>query len=147
MLKQLPAYAVSVLAGAEVGEIDVNGGIATSGDGVVSLRVEGELRALRINGGVTASGKGADSIVVEGGTVALTNLEVTARSGVAIRLRGANVTAMLGVSAQGAAGDVVVEADSKVTTEATTTEALTSASGSALMVSGPGKIDLQPFGP
>ena len=147
VIKQLPAYAVSILAGAEVGEIDVNGGIATSGDGVVSLRVEGELRALRVNGGVHATGKGADAVVVEGGTVPLTNLEVSAKSGAAIRLKGANVTALLGVSARGAAGDVVVETDSKVTAEAETAQTLASASGNAFALSGPGKIDLQPFGP
>ena len=147
VIKQLPAYAISVLAGAEVGEIDVNGGIATTGDGVVSLRVEGELRALRVNGGVNAAGKGADAVVVDGGTVPLTNLDVTAERGAAIRLKGAKVTAMLGVAARGAAGGVVVESDSRVTTEATTTEALASTLGNAFAVSGPEKIDLQPFGP
>jgi hypothetical protein len=53
---------------------------------------------LRVNGGVHATGKGADAVVVEGGTVPLTNLEVSAKSGAAIRLKGASVTAMLALS-------------------------------------------------
>jgi hypothetical protein len=48
VIKQLPAYGISILASCEVGEIAMDDGLATSGDGVVSLRVESELRALRV---------------------------------------------------------------------------------------------------
>lgn len=109
VIKQLPAYGISVLAGGEVGEIEINGGLMTTGDGVVSLRIEGEVRAMRVYGGVRATGQGSDAILIAGGTAPLTNLDVTAADGVAVRLKGANLTAMLGVAAHGSAGDVVTE--------------------------------------
>jgi hypothetical protein len=147
VIKQLPAYGVSVLQGGEVGEITVSGGIATSGDGVITFRVEGEVRALRVHGGIHASGKGSDAIVVEGGTMPITNIDVTAEIGAAVRLKGANLTALLGVAARGSAGDVVVESDSKAVSDAGSVDKLSRGSGNSFIVSGPGKLELQPFGP
>jgi len=147
VIKQLPAYGVSILSGGEVGEIAVNGGISTVGDGVISFRVEGELRALRVNGGVRASGKSSDAVVVEGGTMPLTNLDISAENGAAVRLKNANLTAMIGVIACGSTGDVIVEADSNVVVDADSVDKLRASYGNSFKVSGPGKLVLRPFGP
>jgi hypothetical protein len=147
VIKQLPAYAISVLEGSVVGEIAVTGGVSTQADEVTTLNVQGEIRAMRINDGIRAYGKNSNAVVVEGGVVPLTNLEMSAENGAAVRLRGAHITALLGVIAHGSAGDLVVESDSKVVTDATATENLESGFGNAFKVSGPGRLDLHPFGP
>ena len=80
---------------------------------------------------------------VEGGSVGLKSLILTAAHGVALRLKEAHLTALRDVQAQGAAGDMVVEADSWVQTEASSLDELRSRSGNAFTISNPAALHLQ----
>ena len=144
VIKQLPAYGLSVQPGAVVGEMLIDrGGIATEGDQVVSVQVQGEIGSLQVQDGIRASGQGSDAMQVEGGAVGLKSLILTAAHGVALRLKEAHLTALSDVQAQGAAGDMVVEADSWVQTEASSLDELRSRSGNAFTISNPAALHLQ----
>ncbi len=144
VIKQLPAYGLSVQPGAVVGEVLIDrGGIATEGDQVVSVQVQGEIGSLHVQDGIRASGQGSDAVQVEGGSVGLQSLVLTAKHGVALRLKDAHLTALREVHAQGAAGDIVVEADSWVQTEASSLDELCSLDGNAFTISNPAALHLQ----
>ena len=66
----------------------------------------------------------------------LEDLDIKAVDGVGLRLKNAHVSSLRGVKAQGAAGDVVVEASSQVKTDAESVEALEKTSGNAFTVVG-----------
>jgi hypothetical protein len=144
VIKQLPAYGLSVQPGAIVGEMLIDrGGIATEGDQVVSVQVQGEIGSLQVRDGIHASGQGSDAMQVEGGTVGLKSLMLTATQGVALRLKEAHLTVLQGVQAQGAVGDIVVEADSWVQTEASSLYELRSRSDNAFTISNQDALHLQ----
>ena len=144
VIKQLPAYGLSVQPGGVVGEVLIDrGSIATEGDQVVSVQVQGEIGSLHVRDGIRASGQGSDAMQVEGGSVGLQSLVLTATQGVALRLKEAHLSALSDVQAQGAAGDVVVEADSWVQTEASSLDELRSRWGNALTISNPAALHLQ----
>ena len=144
VIKQLPAHGLSVQPGAVVGEVLIDrGGIATEGDQVVSVQVQGEIGSVQVQDGIRASGQGSDAMQVEGGSVGLQSLILTAAHGVALRLKEAHLTALSDVQAQGAAGDMVVEADSWVQTEASSLDELRSRSGNAFTISNPAALHLQ----
>jgi hypothetical protein len=144
VIKQLPAYGLSVQPGAVVGEVIIaQGGIATEGDHVVSVQVQGEIGAFDVQDGIQASGQGSDAMQVEGGSVGLSSLVLTAAHGVALRLKEAHLTSLREVKAQGAAGDIVVEADSWVQTEASSLDELRSRSGNGFTITNPAALHLQ----
>jgi hypothetical protein len=80
---------------------------------------------------------------VEGGSVGLNSLVLTATHGVALCLKEARLSSLRDVQAQGAAGDMVVEADSWVQTEANSLDELRSRSGNAFTISNPDALHLQ----
>jgi hypothetical protein len=144
VIKQLPAYALSVQPGGVVGEVVVDkGSISTEGDYVVTIQVQGEIGTLRVSNGIYAHGRGSDAIQIEGGSVGLEDLEIKAVDGVALRLKDAHLSSLRGVKAQGAAGDIVVEASSQVKTAAESVEALGKTSGNAFTVTGSKFLSLQ----
>ena len=144
VIKQLPANALSVQPGAVVGEVLIDqGGITTEGDQVVSVQVQGEIGTFHVQDGIHASGHGSDAMQVEGGSVGLKSLVLTATDGVALRLKDAHLTSLREVKAQGAAGDIVVEADSWVQTEATSLDELRSLDGNAFTITNAAALHLQ----
>lgn len=137
VIKQLPAYGLSVQPGGVVGEVVIDkGGISTEGDHVITVQVQGEIGTLRTSLGIHANGHGSDAIQVEGGSVGLEDLDIKAADGVALRLKDAHLSSLRAVKAQGAAGDVVVETSSQVKTDAESVEALSKTSGNAFTITG-----------
>jgi len=144
VIKQLPAYGLSVQPGGVVGEVVIDkGGISTEGDHVVTVQVQGEIGALRASLGIEANGHGADAIHIEGGSVGLQDLDIKAVDGVALRLKDAHLSSLRAVKAQGKAGDVVVESSSQVKTDAESVEVLSQTSGNAFTVTGSTFLSLQ----
>ncbi|MDI3403284.1 hypothetical protein [Streptomyces cavernicola] len=81
---QLQAIALSIKPGGRVGQAAVGGRIATRGDHLVTVDIDGELGDLRADGGIHAEGRGSDAVHLKGDGVELTGVEVTAVDGGAI---------------------------------------------------------------
>ena len=64
---------------------------------------------MHVAGGIHADGADADALRVEGGALDLRDTQVSANTGVAIRMTGEARGPLSGVHARGARGDVVVE--------------------------------------
>lgn len=77
----LKAVGLSIKPGGEVGSITVGGRIATSGDGVNTVEIEGLLKRLEVVGGISAGGKGADAVHVTGDVSGLDSIELQAADG------------------------------------------------------------------
>ncbi|MBV9310378.1 MAG: hypothetical protein JOZ73_06085 [Solirubrobacterales bacterium] len=60
--RKLKATALSIQEGGHVGRIAIGGRLATLGDGVVTLDVEGTLDELRVRGGIAALGNGSRAL-------------------------------------------------------------------------------------
>jgi hypothetical protein len=143
VIVQLPAYGLSVQPGGVVDEVIIDrGGIVTKGDNVISLQVQGKIGALRVRDGIHAAGYGSDAAHVEGGSVSLEGLALTATDGCALRLKDATLTALPATNARGVSGDVVVESNSQVITDARSVDELTGAFGNAFTVLGSATLQL-----
>jgi hypothetical protein len=77
---QLSAMALSVKPGGRIGQATVGGRIATRGDHLVTMELDGEVGSLTV-GGVHAQGRGSDGIHLRGDGVDLSDVEVTAAGG------------------------------------------------------------------
>lgn len=77
----LKAVGLSIKPGAEVGSVAVGGRIATSGDGVNTVEIEGVLNRLEVGGGISASGTGSDAVHVTGDVPGLDSIELHAADG------------------------------------------------------------------
>ena len=144
VIKQLPAYGLSVQPGGVVGEVVIDkGGISTDGDDVITVQVQGEIGALRVIGGIEANGHHSDAVYIEGGSVGLEGLDIKAADGIALRLKDAYLSKLAAVGAQGSAGDVVVESRSEVKTDAESVEELSQTSGNAFTLTGSTFLSLQ----
>ena len=62
----LKAVGLSIKPGGEVGSIAVGGQIASTGNGVDTVEIEGLLNRLEVRGGISASGKGSDAVSRKG---------------------------------------------------------------------------------
>ncbi len=62
VLRELSAIGLSVKPGGAIREVEIAGGIATSGKGIVPIEINGEVGTLLISGGAVALGGGFDSI-------------------------------------------------------------------------------------
>lgn len=80
----LAAVALSIKEGGRVEEVRVGGRLATAGDGVVTVEIEGELGRLDVAGGVWAAGRGSDAVHAGSGAPDLADLEAVADHGRAI---------------------------------------------------------------
>jgi hypothetical protein len=58
----LKAIALSIKPGAEVDSITIGGRLATTGDNVATLEIEGTVGKLEVGGGISAAGKGSDAV-------------------------------------------------------------------------------------
>ena len=78
---KLKAYALSVLKNCHIGELSVGGALCTTGQGVVTLIVQGSIDCLEVHKGIHALGPHSGAVVIEGGNVPLEGLEITALEG------------------------------------------------------------------
>jgi hypothetical protein len=106
---RLSAHALSVQPGGQVDRIEVAGGLASAGEQVAAVEVRGEVGAMRVGGGIRAAGPAADALHVNGGRIRLSDTEVSAVEGAAIRVTGAGGVELRDVRPHGDHGDVVVQ--------------------------------------
>jgi hypothetical protein len=86
---QLSAIAVSIQPGGRIGRLTAGGSLATHGDAVVTLDVEGALESITVQQGITALGVGSDAVRVTGEVPGLDSVPVTAPNGRSIVRRTA----------------------------------------------------------
>jgi hypothetical protein len=77
----LKAIAVSIKHGGEVDAIEVGGKVATRGDEVTTLEVEGRIARLTVSGGISASGRGSDAVHASTELPGLDQIELSAADG------------------------------------------------------------------
>lgn len=80
----LKAIALSVKPGGEVNSITIGGRLASAGDNVTTLEIDGVLRALSVAGGIHAVGAGSDAARIGDGAPDLAGIEITAAHGEAL---------------------------------------------------------------
>jgi hypothetical protein len=85
VLLPLKAVALSIKPGGVVASIRIGGQLATSGDSVTTLEVDGTVNELSVGGGIHATGEGSDAARVTGDGVNLDGIRVTAEHGESIR--------------------------------------------------------------
>ncbi len=78
---QLKAVALSIKPGGEVGTITVGGRLATSGDHVNTVEIEGTVDRLDVHGGLVAAGQGSDAVHEHGDVPGLDAIKVRAADG------------------------------------------------------------------
>jgi len=78
---QLSAIAVSIQPSGRMERLTAGGSLATHGDAIVTLDVEGALGAIEVQHGITASGVGSDAVRVTGEVAGLDQVAVTAPNG------------------------------------------------------------------
>ncbi|MFF4820338.1 hypothetical protein ACFY2K_37850 [Kitasatospora sp. NPDC001309] len=78
---QLQATALSIKQGGRIGRVTVGGRIATSGDDLTTVTVDGELDAIRAGGGIRATGRCADAVHTRGEGTELADVVLTAADG------------------------------------------------------------------
>ncbi|QUY62108.1 hypothetical protein [Gulosibacter molinativorax] len=81
----LQAIALSVKRAGYIEMLEIGGKLATGGDNVPTLEVEGTVDTCNIGGGVFASGQNADAVHLNGGQISLDGVELSAAHGEAIR--------------------------------------------------------------
>jgi hypothetical protein len=77
----LKAVALSIKEGGQVDAIQIGGRLATEGDNVTTLEIEGTVSALSVAGGIHAAGRGSDAAHVGAGAPDLAGIDVTAADG------------------------------------------------------------------
>ncbi|MGS2619206.1 hypothetical protein ACVCAH_32460 [Micromonospora sp. LZ34] len=78
---QLTAIALSIKSGGSIGQATVGGRIATRGDNLVTVDVDGELGRLIAAGGIHADGSGSDAVRIQGQGPDLNGVNITAADG------------------------------------------------------------------
>jgi len=108
----LPADAISVKPGGEIGQLKISGGITTYGDNVHSYNVEGGIvHELSIKGDVEANGANSIAIAVtDNGQTPLTNISAISKQGIAVQVSKSKVTDRTGLTAKGAKGNIIESA-------------------------------------
>ncbi len=76
----LPAYAVSIQHGGDVGELPIGGSLLTEGDSVITLQVQGRIGHLDVGGSVSAAGTGAEPVAIDGGTADLSGITIASQA-------------------------------------------------------------------
>ncbi len=77
----LKAIAVSIKQGGEVDAIEVGGKVATRGDEVTTLEVEGRIGRLAVSGGILATGRRSDAVHASTELPGLDQIELSAADG------------------------------------------------------------------
>lgn len=109
VIMTLPADAISVKPGGEIGQLKISGGITTHGNGVHSYNVEGGIvHELSVKGIIDANGDNSVAIAVtNNGKTPLTNISAVSKKGIAVQISNGKVTDRTGLTAKGSQGDVV----------------------------------------
>lgn len=102
------AHALSVQPGGRVASVEIGGRLSSGGTAVSTVHVGGEVTTMRVGGGIRAAGAAADAVHVQGGRIHLTDTDVHAHDGVAVRVSAGDIR-LDQVRADGRAGGVVVE--------------------------------------
>ena len=63
-----------ITVGGRIGDVTVGGRMATRGDNLVTVEIDGELGSLRVDGGIHAEGRGSDAVRVRGKRVDPSNV-------------------------------------------------------------------------
>jgi hypothetical protein len=77
----LKAIALSVKPGGKIGKLASKGRIATSGDDVVTVEIDGEIGAMDVAGGIIAQGARSDAVHVRGDVPGLAGIAVKSAHG------------------------------------------------------------------
>ncbi|GAB3268136.1 hypothetical protein GCM10027449_01210 [Sinomonas notoginsengisoli] len=77
----LKAIALSIKPGGEVDSITIGGRLATTGDNVATVEIEGTVREFEVAGGISAEGKGSDAAWLGPSVAALEGADITASDG------------------------------------------------------------------
>jgi hypothetical protein len=80
----LPAVALSIPAGGEVGEVRIGGRLQTSGDDVVTMEVDGRLGRISAAAGISALGANSDAVHLGDESLDLSGVAIDARDGEAL---------------------------------------------------------------
>lgn len=109
VIMTLPADAISVKPGGEIGQLSISGGIITQGDNVHSYHVEGGIvHALDIKGDIIANGDNSIAVAVtDNGQTPLNNISAISKQGIAVQISNGKVTGRTGLTAKGTKGDIV----------------------------------------
>ena len=109
VIMTLPADAISVKPGGEIGQLTISGGIITQGDNVHSYHVEGGIvHALDIKGDILANGDNSIAVAVtNNGQTPLNNISAISKQGIAVQISKGKVTGRTGLTAKGSKGDIV----------------------------------------
>ncbi len=86
---ELAAVALSVKPGGRIGAATIGGRIATRGDHLTTVEIDGEVGSLTVTGGIHAAGRGADAVRAGVGDVDLSGIDITAADGRSIVPRAA----------------------------------------------------------
>lgn len=78
---QLKAAALSVKAGGRIGSLHIGGRVQTTGDGVVSFEIAGEVDRIQVDGGIHATGKHSDAVHMREGGPILQGITIAAVDG------------------------------------------------------------------
>ncbi|WP_331254481.1 hypothetical protein [Streptomyces halstedii] len=81
---ELAAVALSVKPGGRIGTATVGGRIATSGDHLTTVEIDGEVASLTVTGGIHAAGQESDAVRVGAGDVDLSGIDIAAADGQSI---------------------------------------------------------------
>jgi hypothetical protein len=81
---RLQAIALSIQGDGHIGRVTIGGRLATHGDGVVTVDVEGSLDELSVGGGIAALGHGSDAVRAAGEIPGLDAIAVEVRDGRAV---------------------------------------------------------------
>jgi hypothetical protein len=109
VIMTLPADAISVKSGGEIGQLIISGGIVTQGNNVHSYNVEGGIvHALNIKGDIVANGDNSVAVAVSNdGQTPLNNISAISKKGIAVQISKGKITDRTGLTAKGAKGDIV----------------------------------------
>lgn len=109
VIMTLPADAISVKSGGEIGQLKIFGGITTYGENVHSYHVEGGIvHELMVKGDVVANGEGSVAIAItNNGQTPLTNISAVSKKGIAVQISKGKVTDRTGLNAKGSKGDII----------------------------------------
>ncbi len=80
VITQLSADGLSVKEGGTIDTVEIGGRIATNGENVRSLHVQGEINTITVKGGIFAKGLNSKAVLIENGSVSLNGIEIVEQS-------------------------------------------------------------------
>lgn len=109
VIMTLPADAISVKPGGEISKLKISGGITTYGNNVHAYHVEGGIvHELTVKGDIVANGDNSVAVAVtNNGETPLTNISAVSKKGIAVQISNGKITDRMGLSTQGAKGNIV----------------------------------------